>query len=56
MGHPVTGHADLGTPRRGHPSVRLFASAPDEQRVRRPLDAVTAALALGLLAVLAWWA
>ncbi len=46
----------LRAPRRGARHPRLFASAPGEQRLRRPLDAVTAALAVALLALFAAWA
>jgi uncharacterized membrane protein YbhN (UPF0104 family) len=46
----------LHAPRRSVSPPRLFASGPGEQRLRRPLDAATAALAVVLLAVFAAWA
>ena len=46
----------LRAPRKGARQPRLFASAPGEQRLRRPLDAVTAVVAVALLAVFAAWA
>ena len=49
-------HLDLHPSGRAVGDTRLFASARDEQRLRRPLDAVTAACAGALLALLAWWA
>src|SRR4051812_12288883 len=49
-------HLELHVPGRAGDEARLFASARDEQRLRRPIDAITAAGAAALLAVLAWWA
>ena len=46
----------LRAPRKGAHQPRLFTSAPGEQRLRRPLDAVTAAVAVSLLAAFAAWA
>jgi glycosyltransferase 2 family protein len=46
----------LRAPHLGVRHPRLFASAPGEQLLRRPLDAVTAAVAVALLAVFAAWA
>jgi uncharacterized membrane protein YbhN (UPF0104 family) len=46
----------LRAPHRGVRHPRLFASAPGEQRMRRPLDAVTAVVAVALLAAFAAWA
>ena len=46
----------LRAPRRSVRPPRLFASAPGEERLRRPLDAVTAGLAVALLALFAAWA
>ena len=43
-------------PQAGGHHVGLFASARDEPRLRRPLDAITLAGGLGLLAVFAVWA
>jgi uncharacterized membrane protein YbhN (UPF0104 family) len=53
---PEQGRPPLHAPRRGVPQPRLFASAAGEQRLRRPLDAVTAAVGVALLAVFAAWA
>ncbi len=39
-----------------HRPPRLFASARDEQRLRRPLDAIAAVVSLGLLILFAEWA
>jgi uncharacterized membrane protein YbhN (UPF0104 family) len=61
MSAPVTASRQherptLRAPRRGVRQPRLFASAAGEQRMRRPLDAVTAAVGVVLLAVFAGWA
>jgi glycosyltransferase 2 family protein len=45
---------DLSARRLTVHEARLFASARDEQRLRRPLDAVIAVAATGLLAVATW--
>jgi glycosyltransferase 2 family protein len=45
---------DLDARRLAVPEARLFASARDEQRLRRPLDAVIAVAATGLLALATW--
>jgi len=49
-------HLDLHAPGRLDEDTRLFASARDEQRLRRPLDGITAIVAALALATLAWWA
>ena len=49
-------HLDLHAPARLDEDTRLFASARDEQRLRRPLDGITAVVAALALATLAWWA
>ncbi len=49
-------HLDLHAPARLDEDTRLFASARDEQRLRRPLDGITAIVAALALATLAWWA
>jgi glycosyltransferase 2 family protein len=46
----------LRAPRRGVRPPRLFASAAGEERLRRPLDAVTAVVGVVLLAGFAAWA
>ena len=46
----------LHQPRQAEREVRLFASARQEPRARRYIDAITALTALVLLAVLGWWA
>jgi general stress protein CsbA len=46
--------SDLPARRLAVHEARLFASARDEQRLRRPLDAVIAVAAIGLLALAAW--
>ncbi len=46
----------LHQPRQAEREVRLFASARQEPRTRRYIDAITALTALVLLAVLGWWA
>jgi glycosyltransferase 2 family protein len=46
--------SDLPSRRLAIHEARLFASARDEQRLRRPLDAVIAVAAIGLLALATW--
>src|SRR5262245_56218836 len=38
------------------PDTRLFASARDEQRLRRPIDGITAGVTAVALWAMTWWA